>query len=140
MQTQNTIPLIKLQKGNLTAVKLANMGAQVFAGCLTDDGIGSLKRNGSPNLRPFLMNVTSEKSVIDAVEFIKGETDQLWSVINNAGIAGVTAPFDWVKLEDFNKVIDVNLIGTVRVTKAFLPFLKRTKVLINICGRKLIHL
>ena len=50
----------------------------------------------------------------------------LWAVVNNAGI-GYPAPTEWVTVEEMKRTVDVNLWGTVSVTKAFLPLLKRTK-------------
>jgi NAD(P)-dependent dehydrogenase (short-subunit alcohol dehydrogenase family) len=48
------------------------------------------------------------------------------SVINNAGI-GNGGGIDWISTSTLNKVMDVNFYGVVRVTRAFLPMLKRTK-------------
>lgn len=50
----------------------------------------------------------------------------LWAIVNNAGIANV-GMIEWVAVEEMKKVVDVNLWGTVSVTKAFLPLLKRSK-------------
>ncbi|GBO03106.1 Estradiol 17-beta-dehydrogenase 2, partial [Araneus ventricosus] len=50
----------------------------------------------------------------------------LWAVVNNAGVyKGASAELS--KLQDFKDCMDVNLIGMVRVTKAFLPFLRKSK-------------
>ena len=48
----------------------------------------------------------------------------LYAVINNAGILR-PAPFDWNTEEDLRYVMEVNFWGTVLVTKALLPFLKK---------------
>ncbi|GBM39163.1 hypothetical protein AVEN_208342-1 [Araneus ventricosus] len=51
---------------------------------------------------------------------------ELWAVVNNAGILkGFSLEFSSV--DDFRDCIDVNLLGYVRVTKAFLPLLRQTK-------------
>ncbi|GBM95584.1 Estradiol 17-beta-dehydrogenase 2 [Araneus ventricosus] len=51
---------------------------------------------------------------------------ELWAVVNNAGILkGFSVDFSSVG--DFRDCIDVNLLGSVRVTKAFLPLLRQTK-------------
>lgn len=34
-------------------------------------------------------------------------------------------PLEWVQLEDFSKVLDVNLVGLINVTLHFLPLLKK---------------
>ena len=46
--------------------------------------------------------------------------------MNNAGIAMI-GPIEWVGLEDYKKVADVNLWGVIDVTKTFLPLLKKEK-------------
>ena len=49
-------------------------------------------------------------------------------MVNNAGITPRRiGPIDWLRVEDYSEVINVNYMGTVRVTKAFLPLLKQTK-------------
>ena len=50
----------------------------------------------------------------------------LWAVINNAGIA-VFAETEWCTMDAYQRVIDVNLMGLIRVTKAFLPLVRRAK-------------
>ena len=50
----------------------------------------------------------------------------LWALVNNAGIC-YPAPIEWENAEEMKKTVDVNLWGTVSVTKAFLPLLKKTK-------------
>lgn len=46
-------------------------------------------------------------------------------LINVAGVLGI-GPFERTRIEDFERVIDVNLLGTVRMTKALLPLLRRS--------------
>lgn len=50
----------------------------------------------------------------------------LWAVVNNAGIA-VFAETEWCTMEYYEKVIGVNLLGTIRVTKACLPLVRKAK-------------
>jgi NAD(P)-dependent dehydrogenase (short-subunit alcohol dehydrogenase family) len=52
----------------------------------------------------------------------------LWALVNNAGISSARrGPLDWVTVEDYKQVMEVNLLGTIRVTKTFLPLIKRTR-------------
>ena len=50
----------------------------------------------------------------------------LWAVVNNAGITH-WSQIDWTPIEEIQKVYDVNATGTLRVTKVFLPFLKKSR-------------
>jgi NAD(P)-dependent dehydrogenase (short-subunit alcohol dehydrogenase family) len=47
-------------------------------------------------------------------------------LVNNAGIAGATAPLDEVKPEDWDRVMRVNLGGTFDVTRLAIPALKQS--------------
>ena len=51
----------------------------------------------------------------------------LWGLVNNAGRSAPIGPLEWVQLEDFYKVLDVNLVGLIDVTLQFLPLLKKSQ-------------
>jgi len=50
----------------------------------------------------------------------------LWSIVNNAGI-GYLAELEMTSEKLFRKVLDVNLLGMVNVTKTFLPLIRLAK-------------
>jgi NAD(P)-dependent dehydrogenase (short-subunit alcohol dehydrogenase family) len=50
--------------------------------------------------------------------------DRLDAIVNNAGIA-VAAPLEFLPPEELARQLDVNVIGQLRVTQAFLPALRR---------------
>lgn len=69
-----------------------------------------------------LLQVTSEKDIQDALEATKQKFGKLDNVINCAGIGVAFKVYNFKKdvphtLEDFTKVINVNLIGTFNVTR-----------------------
>src|SRR6059058_423238 len=45
-------------------------------------------------------------------------------IVNNAGIVGPRKPVPEVTAEDVGEVLDTNVLGIVRVTRAFLPVLE----------------
>lgn len=51
----------------------------------------------------------------------------LWGLVNNAGISVPTAPNVWLAKEDFQKMLDVNLLGLVDVTIHMFPLLRKAK-------------
>ncbi len=63
------------------------------------------------------------QKVVDHTIFKFGRIDAL---INNAGICS-KSNLDEIQPEVFKKIIDVNLTGSVYMTKAALPYIKRTK-------------
>lgn len=73
------------------------------------------------------MDVANEESVLKTVEKVMQTFGEIDGVVNNAGITADTLLLR-MKKDDFNKVIQTNLVGTFLVTKAFLkPMLKARK-------------
>lgn len=128
--------------GNALARRMDELGYKVFAACLYPTGAGAkeLLNNCSGNLSILPMDVTSDQSIEDAKVFIAKNLQEnvLWAVVNNAGI-GHAGEIDWTSVEELQQIHNVNAYGTLRVTKAFLPFIKKSKGRIvnntSICGR-----
>lgn len=51
---------------------------------------------------------------------------EFWAVVCNAGLNDGGEVL-WTSMDTFQKVIDVNFLGTVRVAKAFLPMVCKSK-------------
>ena len=107
--------------------KLFSLGFQVVSGCLTPEGQELIRGKCSLAL---ICDVTKQN---DVSYFAKATSDlaaatgsEVWAVINNAGI-GVGGCIDWLPLDIIQKTMNVNYLGTVSVTKAFLPLLKALK-------------
>lgn len=49
----------------------------------------------------------------------------LWAVVNNAGVATPSAPCDWLNIDDYTSMLDVNLNGVIAVTLSVLPLIKK---------------
>lgn len=114
------------------AKRLDSMGFTVFAGCLQEnsDGANTLKSSTTGRLHVIQLDVTKDKSVEEAVKFVK-KTDLkthcgLWAVVNNAGIQ-VVGEVEFCTMDIYHKVAEVNMFGMVRMTKAFLPLIRKTK-------------
>ncbi|KAF8768463.1 Estradiol 17-beta-dehydrogenase 2 like protein [Argiope bruennichi] len=116
--------------GHALAKQLDSRGFHVFAGCLDANGSGAveLKKNCSKRLQILQIDVTDDDSVGAAVQFVKDnlDTSELWAIINNAGIQkGFLTELS--SIQDFKDTMEVNAIGPVRVTKAFLPLLRQSR-------------
>jgi NAD(P)-dependent dehydrogenase (short-subunit alcohol dehydrogenase family) len=74
------------------------------------------------------LDVTDDASVAAAVEAVTGQTDHLDVLVNNAGIIGSHAGALETGPADFLACFGVNLLGPVRVTRAFLPLLRGAAV------------
>jgi NAD(P)-dependent dehydrogenase (short-subunit alcohol dehydrogenase family) len=120
--------------GNRLAMKLNEHGFRVYATVLDPSGSGS--QNLITNARfkdktkVLKMDVTNEEEINKTYEQIENDLnnngEQLWAIVNNAGIASLGL-IDWGTLETYKKVIDVNTFGTVRVTRTFLPLIKKSR-------------
>jgi NADP-dependent 3-hydroxy acid dehydrogenase YdfG len=113
--------------GNMAALDLMKQGFRVIATCYSETGASKLKESVSACV---ICDVTSESDVQRLGQFVEdyliSNNCQLWSVINNAGIA-IGGYLDWQTMDEFRKVMEVNYFGVVAVTKALLPMLKRTQ-------------
>uniref|UniRef100_A0A0B7BBX8 Uncharacterized protein n=1 Tax=Arion vulgaris TaxID=1028688 RepID=A0A0B7BBX8_9EUPU len=113
--------------GRELAERLDKMGYHVMAGCLAPDreGARSLKESTSERLKIVPLDVTDDFQVSRAVMFVKENIgdNQLWAIVNNAGVAAF-CEIEWCSVQEFQKIMDVNVFGTVRVTKGFLPLLR----------------
>ena len=67
-------------------------------------------------------DVTDDASVAALAAFVRDRCGRLDILINNAGI-GIYHPTPELSLEDFRQVVETNLTGVFRVTKALLPLL-----------------
>lgn len=116
--------------GWLLAQKLDHIGFHVFAGCLqpAQEGALELQRLCSKRLEIIDLDVTNNNSVVSAAELVRTTLDgkELWAVVNNAGI-GFSSEIEFCTIEQFQQIHDVNAMGAVRVTKAFLPLLRKSR-------------
>ena len=70
-------------------------------------------------------DVTDDASVRAAVQEVVGQTGRLDILVNNAGI-GAQGGVEDNSDEEWRAVLDVNVLGMVRVTRAALPHLRRS--------------
>jgi NAD(P)-dependent dehydrogenase (short-subunit alcohol dehydrogenase family) len=80
-------------------------------------------------------DVTDQHSVDRAVAHAVEELGGLDVLVNNAGI-GASGTVEDGDLDEWHRVLDVNLLGTVRTTRAALPFLRRSRraAVVNVCS------
>jgi len=116
--------------GHEVARHLDSLGFTVFAGCLdtASEGAQRLRVEAGPRLHLVNMDVRKESHVAAALKYIEenlpvGE-EGLYGLVNNAGVC-VCGEFDWQTWGQVERQVDVNLVGTMRVTKLCLPLLKR---------------
>ncbi|MEQ8581456.1 MAG: SDR family NAD(P)-dependent oxidoreductase [Marinoscillum sp.] len=115
-----------------TAKLLLQNGFYVYIGSRNvQNGVNAvekLKAEGLNNVEAIQMDVTDESSVQKGREDIGKRTDILDVLINNAGINGGNNPYTALeaKPEEFQLAFDTNVIGTARVTNAFIDLLRKS--------------
>ena len=107
--------------GEATVLHLRELGFEPVAGVRSDEDAKRLEGLG---LRTARIDVTDQAS-IDAAREALGD-EPLAGLVNNAGIA-VAAPLEFVPLDQLRRQLEVNLIGQVAVTQAFLPALRAAR-------------
>jgi NAD(P)-dependent dehydrogenase (short-subunit alcohol dehydrogenase family) len=113
--------------GRACVRRLSRAGTRVFAGVRRAADADSL-RCEDPDVVPFLMDVTDAASIQAAAQFVGAELRGagLDGLVNNAG-TGLSAPMEYVPLEMLRHELEVNVIGQIAVTQAFLPAIRRAR-------------
>ncbi|WP_440070406.1 SDR family oxidoreductase [Streptosporangium sp. OZ121] len=102
--------------GEATARRLAAEGFEVVAAARRRERLDELAAE-VPGIRPVTLDVTSQESVDELAASLQ-RCDVL---VNNAGGAIGLEPVASGKVADWQRMYDVNVIGTLRMTQALLP-------------------
>ena len=113
----------------MTAQALHNRGFTVLAACLTDKSKG-FRSLSQMNIKTLEFDVTKEEQIISAKtnvqNYLKETNSQLWALVNNSGLFGFGYN-EWGDMNDLKKILEVNVIGMVRVSRHFLPLIRKSK-------------
>jgi NAD(P)-dependent dehydrogenase (short-subunit alcohol dehydrogenase family) len=114
--------------GHACALHLDRIGFRVFAGVRRDEDAERLRAAASDRLTPVKIDVTDAASIRAAADEVAAAlgSEPLSGLVNNAGIA-VSGPVEYLPIEEVRKQLEVNFIGQVAVTQAFLPLLRRSR-------------
>jgi NADP-dependent 3-hydroxy acid dehydrogenase YdfG len=104
--------------GAATAARLAAEGFDVVVGARRVDRLEELAARTGARALP--LDVTDPASV----EAFAAALDRVDVLVNNAGGAFDAAPVAEADLDSWQRSFDVNVLGTVRTTKALLPLLR----------------
>ena len=112
--------------GRATALRLAAAGQHVYAGIRTEtDGEKLAGSAGGGELTPLLLDVTDAGQIAAACATVAEHVGPagLDGLVDNAGI-GVAAPAELLPLDTFRRLLEINVVGQLAVTQAFLPSLR----------------
>ncbi len=111
--------------GASIARELAGRGFRVFGTVRRESDGAALAQAG---MTPLIMDVTDQPGIARA----RAEVERalagapLAGLVNNAGIPAV-GPLELLPLDELRRVLEVNVVGVVAVTQAFLPLLKASR-------------
>jgi NAD(P)-dependent dehydrogenase (short-subunit alcohol dehydrogenase family) len=107
--------------GEATALHLRELGFDAVGAVRKDE---DAERLGASGLRTVKLDVTDDASIAAArAELGDGP---LAGLVNNAGIA-VAAPLEFLPLDQLRHQLEINLVGQLAVTQAFLPALRAAR-------------
>ncbi len=124
--------------GFAIAEALAGAGARIAFNCRSqknlDQALADYKAKGI-DARGYICDVTDEEAVKQLVEQIHKDLGQIDILVNNAGIIK-RIPMHEMKREEFQQVIDIDLVGPFICAKAVIPEMmeRQEGKIINICS------
>jgi len=111
--------------GKAIALELISAGFKVYGTVRKKEDGAYLSAHGG---KAITLDITTQTNISEAHTKISNDLagQSLFALINNAGIA-VCVPWSILKINDFRKQLEVNLIGVAAITQTFLPMLIKAK-------------
>ena len=115
--------------GKAIALKLAENGANVVVTDISQEDcqkvVEEIKKLGADGLA-IKVDITNEEDIINAVKQAKDKFGKVDILVNNAGIF-IQKELDEMETSEIEKILDINLKGTILCTKHILPEMKSQK-------------
>ena len=114
--------------GRACALDLDRRGYRVFAGVRRQQDGDDLRAEASSRLTPIMLDVTDRAQIAQAADQVREQAAGrgIHGLINNAGIV-VPGPLEIMPLDLFEQQLQVNVVGLVAVSQAFLPALRTAR-------------
>lgn len=114
--------------GKVSALDLARKGYKVYAGVRKQADGEALQSEASGQLIPLILDVTNAEHLASAITLLTEQADGagLHGLVNNAGVA-VGLPIEIIPLDKLRWQLEVNVVGQVACTQAFLPLLRQAR-------------
>jgi NAD(P)-dependent dehydrogenase (short-subunit alcohol dehydrogenase family) len=112
--------------GRLLAEEVLKAGGKVIATARKLDKVSDLERKYPDGAKALALDVTNEGEVNAAVEQAVARFGRVDVLVNNAGY-GVAGAIEEVSEAEFMPMFETNVFGLLRVTRAFLPQLRKQR-------------
>jgi len=114
--------------GRKTAEKVLQQGAKVSLVDMNEPELKNIQKEiNNDKVMIVKADVTDEDDVVNYVNKTLDKFGQIDIFFNNAGIIGDVGPVDEQTLENFNKVLSINLTGIFLGVKHVLPVMKEQR-------------
>ena len=112
--------------GRATALHMDRLGWDVYAGVRKERDGEALEKESSDRLTPVIVDVADGASIEAAVKTVTEASagTGLGGLVNNAGIT-VQGPLEYLPIDELRTQFEVNVVGQVAVTQAFLPLIRK---------------
>lgn len=112
--------------GEACALRLDRAGWRVFAGVRKEADAQRLKGAASDRLTPLTLDVTNEAQIEAAAKMVDEAVGEaaLSGLVNNAGVS-INGPLEYLTSDDLRKQFEVNVVGQIAVTRAFLELIRK---------------
>ncbi|KAH6924652.1 hypothetical protein HPB50_021793 [Hyalomma asiaticum] len=109
------------------------ISSNVFMKLVEGDGKAVLVTGCDTGFGHFLAKRLAHEKFFVYAGCLDADGDALWAVVANAGVPS-HGLLEWESMESIRKVFDVNVFGVVKVSKMFLPLLRKSKGRLVIVG------
>lgn len=109
--------------GREVTMELVAQGATVAAVDVNEDGLRLTAAEAGPNVSTHVLDVTDDDAVAAFPQVVIDEHGAVDGLFNIAGIAQDAESTSGITRERIDRLMSVNFLGTVAMTRAFLPHL-----------------
>ena len=117
--------------GKEIAKRVSESGWYVFACGRNERALEELKN--TTYVHPLCVDVTNQESIDAAFEEVSKVTDKLDAIINFSGVQQMASLVEG-NIDIVSDMLEVNLMGMVRMNKTFFPLIKKAKGRIINCS------
>lgn len=117
--------------GYETVIKLAEQGHTVIGTARSTEQLNQLQQKNPAQIHTFPADLTDQESISELSEQVKDTFPHVDVLVNNAGVL-VNKAFEELTIEEWKKMMDVNLYSAIRLIKAVLPQFSREGHIVNI--------
>eukprot|EP00392_Amoebophrya_sp_AT5.2_P013926 g14059.t1 len=110
--------------GNLAALSSASSGGNLPQVAVVQPQPAHPAQQVQPRVLMFMMDVRIDSEVEKLEQFLSSEQLWVYGLFNNAGIQGEISPIYETTVQDFENVIQVNVVGAFKVLRCVTKYMK----------------